>query len=69
MTYNFDPERWYDTESRHLDQQLSNGALTESAYASALADLSAKYEDMLDRLTNMMDYTASGTPSGPTPEK
>ena len=69
MTYNFDPERWYDIERRHLDHQRAAGALTEAAYEAALADLNARYEDMLDRLTSVMDYAASQSPPEPIPEK
>jgi len=48
MTYNFDPERWYDNERTALDRRRKQ--LSEEEYLRALADLDRRYEDMLDRL-------------------
>ena len=48
MTYNFDPERWYDNERAALDRRRKQ--LSEEAYLQALAELDRRYEEMLDRL-------------------
>ncbi len=50
MTYNFDPEAWYENERAHLQQQHRSGDLTDEALASALVELEQRYEAMLDRL-------------------
>lgn len=48
MTYNFDPERWYDNERAAIDRRRRQ--LSEQEYLRQLADLDRRYEDMLDRL-------------------
>jgi len=50
MTYNFDPDEWYERElafieARHRRQELDDGALAE-----AIEELDRKYDEMLDRL-------------------
>ena len=37
MTYNFDPERWFDIEATALEKSLRDGALDRDAYEAALA--------------------------------
>ena len=50
MTYNFDPEKWYDMEKKVLDRRLQKGELDRQAYEKALDALDRRYEEMLDRL-------------------
>ncbi len=50
MTYNFDPDRWYDNERAVLEERKRRGELNEDAFAQALSDLDRRYEEMLDRL-------------------
>jgi len=50
MTYNFDPERWYDIERAAIDRELRAGRLTARGHGEALESLQARYERMLDRL-------------------
>lgn len=51
MTYNFDPDAWYDREFRALQHKQRNGTLSEADFRAALADLEQRYQDMLDRLS------------------
>jgi len=50
MTYNFDPERWYENERAVLESRYKAGAMNEEEFRRALDDLSLRYEEMLDRL-------------------
>jgi len=50
MTYNFDPEKWYDIEKDMLDQRFRKGQLSRQDYHEALEALDHRYEEMLDRL-------------------
>jgi hypothetical protein len=50
MTYNFDPERWYDDEYSLLEQALKQGRMTAAEFDRRVEALSAKYDDMLARL-------------------
>ena len=51
MTYNFDPEQWYDRELAALQAlRRSDPALDEAAFQRARDDLDRRYEAMLGRL-------------------
>ncbi len=50
VTYNFDPDEWYERERRALLHRRDTGALDDSGLEVALADLDRRYDEMLDRL-------------------
>jgi hypothetical protein len=50
MTYNFDPDRWYDNERAALEKKRAANELSEKQLEQALSDLDRRYEAMLDRL-------------------
>jgi hypothetical protein len=50
MTYNFDPDRWYENEYTALGAQLENGDLTDVEFEKACSDLLNRYEEMVARL-------------------
>ena len=50
MTYNFDPERWYDNERLAIDSDFRAGKLNTREYREALDDLDERYNSMFDRL-------------------
>lgn len=50
MTYNFDPEKWYDNEKSLLEKRLSDGAIDKEEFEKELDALDAKLEEMWKRL-------------------
>ena len=42
MTYNFDPEKWYDMERAALASRHKKGELTDHDFKQALDDLSQR---------------------------
>jgi len=50
MTYNFDPDRWYDGQRLRLDMRRRNAELSEDEYQAALAELDRRYDQMVKRL-------------------
>ena len=50
MTYNFDPDKWYDIERELLDGRLRKGEISEQAFKRAVEELDRRYDEMLDRL-------------------
>ena len=50
MTYNFDPDRWYEAQLRLLDHRLHLGEIDDAQYRSELDALDRRYEEMLGRL-------------------
>jgi hypothetical protein len=50
MTYNFDPDRWYDNELAVLKERRRTGELNDQEYEQAVDDLDRRYDEMVDRL-------------------
>ena len=67
MTYNFDPDRWYENQRRALDATRERGDLTDEGYQAGLDDLDRRYEAMMRRLDKPFDL--SGTPRNPGPPR
>ena len=67
MTYNFDPDRWYENQRRALDAKREQGPLTPEQYQAALDDLERRYDEMSSRLDKPFDL--SDTPRSPGPPR
>jgi hypothetical protein len=50
MTYNFDPERWYENEYSMIEVLRKKGDLTDVEFEKSCSDLLDRYEEMLSRL-------------------
>jgi len=50
VTYNFDPDRWYENERQAIDAQYRNGKMNAGEYRDAIDDLDCRYDEMLERL-------------------
>jgi hypothetical protein len=50
MTYNFDPDRWYENELMAVQSKYKAGQLTKQEYTKAVKELDRKLEDMWERL-------------------
>ena len=50
MTYNFDPDRWYEMQRNALVRQLDRGELSRADYEERLEELDRRLEELLDRL-------------------
>jgi hypothetical protein len=50
MTYNFDPDRWYDDERGILEARFNTGEMSPQEYEDALCDLERRYDEMLKGL-------------------
>ena len=50
MTYNFDPDKWYNNEKAALKARYQAGELSTQEFEAAVADLDRRYDEMLDRL-------------------
>jgi hypothetical protein len=59
MTYNFDPDRWYEDERGMLDARLKSGEMAAQEYEKALAVLEQRYDEMLQRLDGTYQIPAS----------
>jgi len=50
MTYNFDPDKWYDNELFMIQAKLKKDELTQEEYDLAVLALDQKIEEMWKRL-------------------
>lgn len=50
MTYNFDPNKWYDNELFMIQTKLKKDELTQEEYDLAVSELDHKIEEMWKRL-------------------
>ncbi len=50
MTYNFDPDQWYENERAVLELQYKKGRLNQGELQEALSKLETRYEEMVKRL-------------------
>ncbi|MBU1344256.1 MAG: hypothetical protein KKE44_17930 [Proteobacteria bacterium] len=57
MTYNFDPDKWYDNELFLIQSRLKNGEITQDEYDEAVEILDKKLEDMWKRLVGTYQIT------------
>ena len=61
MTYNFDPERWYDNERLAIEGDFRSGKLNAREYQAAIDDLDDRYDELVDRLDGTYQIPAQGT--------
>ncbi len=50
MTYNFDPERWYEKEYSVLETLHQKGCVTDIEFEDRCSKILKRYEAMLSRL-------------------
>jgi hypothetical protein len=50
MTYNFDPDKWYDNELYLIQLNLKTGKITQDEYDEAAEILDKRLEEMWERL-------------------
>ena len=50
MTYNFDPDRWYENEINYLRTMLKSGKITEEDFKERSTKLNKQHEEMWERL-------------------
>ena len=50
MTYNFDPDRWYENELFVIRSKYEAGQMTKQEYNKAVEELDRKHEAMWERL-------------------
>jgi hypothetical protein len=49
MTYNFDPDRWYENQRRLLDARRAAGEIDQDTLGKLLEDLETRYDEMCRR--------------------
>ena len=60
MTYNFDPDRWYDNERSALEATRKIEKWSVEEYERALEDLEKRYDEMIRRLDGTYQIPKQG---------
>jgi hypothetical protein len=60
MTYNFDPDRWYDNERLAIDARFRGGIINAHEYKKAIDDLDGRFDEMLERLDGTYQIPSKG---------
>ncbi len=50
MTYNFDPDKWYENELAFLEGRFKSEKISKEAFEEELEALNERYEKMWKRL-------------------
>jgi hypothetical protein len=50
MTYNFDPDQWYEKEIAFLENSYKCGKISEKEFKQAIEELNKRHEDMWNRI-------------------
>jgi hypothetical protein len=50
VTYNFDPDNWYENQRRLLEHRLASSQIGQDDYRQKLEELNQRYEEMVQRL-------------------
>ena len=61
MTYNFDPERWYENEYSALEVLYKKGEISDIELKKARSDLLNRFEEMLSRLDGTYQLPKNNT--------
>lgn len=64
MTYNFDPDRWYEVQRTLLADRHHRGDLDDAAFATALEELDERYEELIKRLDGTFEIPPPRSPEG-----
>ncbi len=59
MTYNFDPERWFEIQKDALSKKRDAGEIDAREYQVRLKELVDEYEKLLQRIDIRHDYSES----------
>jgi len=65
MTYNFDPDRWYENELAVLRAARRQGKLTRKAFEKSVDDLEERLAEMWRRLDGSYQVLDPPLPGGP----
>ena len=69
MTYNFDPDKWYENEFFMFQTKLKKNELIQEEYDLAVLELDQKIEEMWKRLDGTYQITINWTAITIIPKK
>jgi hypothetical protein len=64
VTYNFDPDRWYENERLAIDERCRSGKMNAREYKDAIDDLDCRFDEMLDHLDGTYQIPAQNPDDG-----
>jgi hypothetical protein len=67
VTYNFDPDRWFENQRRALDGRRDRGEIGAAEHQAELDLLEARYEQMSSRLNAAFELPRREAPPAASP--
>jgi hypothetical protein len=61
MTYNFDPDRWYENQRALLEHRRARGEIDPAQFEAEMERLGERYDQMLERLSGPFDLPPGRT--------
>ncbi len=61
MTYNFDPDRWYDNQRALLEHRRTTGEISDAEFEQEVERLEQRYDEMLQRQSAPFDLPPGRT--------
>ena len=58
MTYNFDPDRWFETHREALEARRDRGEMDAATFEVELDELQRRHEEMVTRLDGTYEIPA-----------
>jgi len=62
MTYNFDPDRWFDLQRQALEARRAAGQLDDASFETELERIEARLDRMRSRLDHPFDLSDTRRP-------
>jgi hypothetical protein len=59
MTYNFDPDRWFESHLAALEARKQRGEIDEQTFQVEKLELDHRYEEMVNRLDGTYEIPPS----------
>ena len=56
MSYNFDPDKWYEVQKLFIESRRTSGAIDKATSERLLEELERRYEDIVRRLDNTFQF-------------
>lgn len=63
MTYNFDPDVWYENHRLVLERRHADGDLDDASFAAAIDDLDRRFGELVTRLDGTYEILEAAQPA------
>ncbi|MFB3852444.1 MAG: hypothetical protein ACE148_01325 [Vicinamibacterales bacterium] len=55
MTYNFDPDKWFENQRALLERKREKGEIDQAKFAELLDELERRYDELVERVSRSFE--------------